>query len=411
MTSSTEARARSLTTGLPIVPIAGRVGKTTVARILEALVRDQYPRLLLWTDRGVERNGRREAGELIPWQEGLVELGAGHLDLAVQELDAATVVAVGLPPAAYRVAVITSLCANDETCRIDPMSMMERHAHAVVARGVHPSGALVLNADDQEVATIAPECAGEIIYYGMSRRNPFIKAHLAAGGRAVCLSSRVIVLCEGKRSRPVIPLYDHALSMGGAIVFQVENALAAIAAAWRLGIELKNMERVLREFTSSPTNMPGACNQVEIAGATVLIDRLVDTVTTRQLLRAIRKFPKRGRRLVLLPAQLDLPPAAGTAIGRLIGATCKLVLVHEPANGVASPELRRGIARNRVPPVVLTYALEADALHHLLRILRQGDIALILAQNVPLAIRTVLTFTPPRDTPPAPARLPLPQLR
>lgn len=405
------ANLHPLAAGLPIVPIAGRVGKTTVVRIVEALVRDRYPRLLLWTDRGVERNGRREAGELIPWQRGLGELGSGQLDLAVQELDAATVVGVGLPPAAYAVAVITSLCANNEACRVDPASALERHAHAAVARAVHPQGALVLNADDQEVAMTAHECAGEVIFYGMSRRNPFIKTHLAAGGRAVCLSSGVIVLCEGKRSRPVIPVHDHALSIGGAIVFQVENALAATAAAWRLGIELRTMERVLREFTSSPTRMPGACNQVEVGGASVLIDQLVDTVTTRQLLRAIRKFPKQRRRLVLLPARVDLAPAACTALGRLIGGTCKLVLIHGPAGDGASPELRRGIARNRVPPVTLSFPREVDALHQLLRMLRAGDVALILAVDVPLAIRTVLTFTPPRDTPATPAGLPLPQLR
>lgn len=388
---------RSVTTGLPIVPIAGRVGKTTVARLLEALLHERYPQLLVWTDRGVERNGRRETGELIPWQEGLSALAGGRLDFAVQELDAATVVGVGLPPAAYSVAVITSFCANDEACRIDPLAAIERQAHGVVARAVHAGGALILNADDQEVATLASECRGEVIYYGMSRRNPFIKAHLAAGGRAVCLSSGVIVLCEGKRSRPVLPVHDHALSIGGAIVFQVENALAATAAAWRLGVEPPTMERVLREFTSSPTRMPGACNQLEVSGATVLVDRLIDTVTTRLLLRGIRKLPRRRRRLVLLPATLDIPPAASLAIGRLIGATCKLVLLHDPAKGAASSELRSGIALNRVPPVVLTYRHQVDALEQLLRILRLGDIALVLAEDIPLALRTILTFTPPRD--------------
>ena len=410
-------RARQKGGPLPIVAVAGRWGKTTVARLLEAMVRRVAPRLALWTDQGVYVNGRRQAGELIPWGEALRALAAGELDLAVQELDATTVNAVGLPPATYALGIVTSFCGNDEGCMADWRAAGERQAQLAVARAIHPAGALVLNADDHAVADEGGATSGSVIYYGATRRNPFIKAHLAAGGRAVCISGGMIVLCEGRRSRPVLPVHDVALSLGGAIVFQVQNALAATAAAWRLGVPVATIAATLRDFTSSATLMPGACNQVQLAGATVIVDRLSDPYSARALARGLRRVKGRHRRVVLLPATGDegLDPPALTEIGRVMGRSFDLIVIYSPEEAGSWPHggpelelaaseaveateptafLRAGIALNPVPPVVLTVAGEGAALERVLRLLRPGDLALVLARDVALALRTVLTYRP-----------------
>ena len=87
-TTSRPAARRPSPGALPIVAIGGRWGKTTVARLLEAMLRDTFPRLALWLDQGVLVNRRKLSGELIPWGDALRSLAAGDLDLAIQELDA-----------------------------------------------------------------------------------------------------------------------------------------------------------------------------------------------------------------------------------------------------------------------------------------------------------------------------------
>lgn len=389
--------------GLPIVAICGRWGKTTVARLLEALVRPVAPRLALWTDQGVQVKGQRQRGELIPWQEALRSLAVGELDLAIQELDAPMVNAVGLPSEAYRLGIVTNFCGNDEACLSDARSVGEQQAQLAVARAVHPRGALVLNADDHAVADERAVSSGDVIYYGASRRNPFIKRQLATGGRAVCISGGVIVLCKGRRSHPVLPARDVALSLGGAIVFQVQNALAAVAAAWQLGVPIPAMAATLRQFTSTPTLMPGACNQFTIGSATLVVDHLIDPFSARALARGMRRVAGR-RRVALLPAiaRESLDESAVTEIGRLMGQSFDLVLLHDDAaerevNAARVAALRAGIAQNRIPPVVLTLPTEGVALDRLLRMLRAGDLALVLAADLPLALRTVLTYQPSRE--------------
>lgn len=383
---------------LPIVAVSGQWGKTTTARLLEAMIRQRHPRLALWTDQGVYFNGRRQLGELAPWGEALRSLTAGDLDLAIQELDAQTVNAVGLPTAAYALGIITSFCGNDEACLLHPRAASERQAQGAVARAVHQAGALVLNADDHAVAEGGADCRGAVIYYGMSRRNPFIRAHLAAGGRAVCVSGGMIVLCEGARSQPVLPTRDVAISLGGAIVFQVQNALAAVAAAWWLDVPAGRIAATLRGFTSEPTIMPGACNQLQIDGATVIVDRLHDALSARALLRGVRKVRGRHRRLALAPADGGLDAAELTDIGRLLGRSFDLIAVHPGRGDAAQVEaLRAGVALNPLPPMLLTPPDETAALEKLLPLLHANDLLLVLASDLALVLRTLLTHRPLAD--------------
>ena len=49
---------------LPLVAVGGRWGKTTTARLLEAMLQRRRDRLALWTDQGIWVNGRRLSMEV-----------------------------------------------------------------------------------------------------------------------------------------------------------------------------------------------------------------------------------------------------------------------------------------------------------------------------------------------------------
>ncbi len=379
---------------LPLVAIGGRWGKTTTARLLEAMLRTRQDRLALWTNQGVWVHGRRQIGELIPWGVALRSLAEGELDLAIQELDARTVVAVGLPTAMYGLGIITSFCGNDRLCIAEKRSMIERQAQLAIAHAINPQGALVLNADDLAVADEGSATTAEPIYYSVSRSNPIVRAHLASGGRAVTISGGMIVLCEGRSSRPVLPMREVALALGGAILFQVQNALAAAAAAWHLGVSATQIAATLYKFTSAPTVMPGACNQFTIAGATILVDRLQDAFSARALVRSLRKVLHRRRRIaVLSDAKLDRVVAPD--FGRLLGQSFDLIILHHDTAQETDPEvaraLRTSIARLRLPPIVQSVADESAAMEKLFQQIGPNDLALVLASEERLVLRAMLT--------------------
>jgi cyanophycin synthetase len=384
---------------LPLVAISGRWGKTTTARLLEAILQRHACKLAVWVDQGVWISGRKQRGELIPWGEALRSLAGGELDFAIQELDARTVIAAGLPPATYSLGIITSFCGNDRLCEAEGRSQVERQAQLAIARAINPQGALVLNADDHVVADEGGETAAELLYYSVARSNPIVRAHLAAGKRAVTISSGMIVLCEGRRSQPVVAVREVALAVGGAVVFQVQNALAAVAAAWQLGVPADVIAAGLCAFTASPSLIPGACNQFQINGALVILDRFRDAVSARGLIRGLRKVTNRRRRFAVL-SEAQLPPVNAPELGRLLGQSFDQIIIHhdteqpsDTAHGtpaVAQP-LLTSIARTAMPPVVNGVASEATALTRLLSQLAPNDLALVLATDQRLALRTLMT--------------------
>lgn len=385
---------------LSLVAIGGRWGKTTTARLLEAMLQRHAVKLALWTDQGVWVQGRRQRGELIPWSESLRSLAVGDLDLAIQELDARTVNAAGLPTAAYSLGIITSFCGNDRLCEAEGRAQVERQAHLAIIRAISPQGALVLNADDHVVADEGEKTTANLIYYSVARSNPIVRAHLATGKRAVTISSGMIVLCEGQRSQPVVSVREVAIAVGGAIVFQVQNALAAVAAAWHLGVPPTEIAATLCAFTSSPTMMPGACNQFSIEGATVILDHFHDAVSARVLVRGLRKVPNRRRRIVVL-SEAQLPQVNAPEIGRLLGQSFDQVIVHHDPGQQGGPSptaasavakvLLTSIARTKIPPIVNGVASESVALDRLLQQIGPNDLALVLAADQRLAVRTLMT--------------------
>jgi hypothetical protein len=142
--------------------------------------------------------------------------------------------------------------------------------------------------------------------------------------------------------------------------------------------------------------LPGACNEFTIAGATVVVDRLHDAYSARLLMRGLRRVRGR-RRLVVLPAALPIAPASALEIGRLMGHSFDLVVIHEQAGSEPAvvEALRAGIALNPVPPMVLAMPDESTALDRVLQLLDRNDLALVLAADLSFVLRTLLTHRPP----------------
>ena len=102
---------------------------------------------------------------------------------------------------------------------------------------VPPDGIAVLNANDPLVVGMAPHCAGGILYFALDGNHPVIVRHRAAGGKAIFVRDepdRAWPKANAKRS--LLSLDRVPLTHGGKIAFQVENTLAAVAAAWALKV-------------------------------------------------------------------------------------------------------------------------------------------------------------------------------
>ena len=98
------------------------------------------------------------------------------------------------------------------------------------------NGVAVLNAADPLVVGMEPHCAGAIFYFALDGNHPVIVRHRTAGGKVIFVRQNQVVVAEGDREEVLLSLEHVPLALGGKIAFQVENTLAALAAALSLKV-------------------------------------------------------------------------------------------------------------------------------------------------------------------------------
>ena len=222
---------------IPVVGISGSRGKTTVAKLVAHLMRLSGQRVGLACSEGLYLDSRRledgDAARFEPSQRVLMNPGA---EVAVIENSFATLLSEGLAYDRCQVGVLT---------RIDPAShygdyyidspervfnVMRSQIDVVLRRGTG-----VLNADDPLQHEMAELCDGEVIWYSTRADNGTIASHVQAGGRAVIVRDGQIRLLEAERTEVLCPLASLPVTDGEPL-HATENLLAALAAAWSLGL-------------------------------------------------------------------------------------------------------------------------------------------------------------------------------
>lgn len=387
--------------GLPaVVAVAGSRGKSTVVRMLDGILSTAGLRTALWTDRGVEVGGRRQAGELVPWSRALARVARGELDIAIQELEWTTVHAVGLPAATYPIAAVTNLCVNSDACLIQTETVLARRALERVKQAAG-SGVLVLNGEDFAVAGGVSADNRRHLLVGSSADAPLIRAHLLGGGRGAWSADGALRVGDARHSSSVGRIGDLDVALGGAIGFQIMNALTAAALARACGIDSAAIARALAAFRPSPRDLPGSFNLVRREEVTFVVDRPAPPWFLRAGLRAISHIP--SRRIVtvvgeMVDVETDDLPEVGRLLGRAGGA---LVLSEKGATPERRALLRGGIGSNDVPPLIIRVGTERQAINRALAMAQAGDLVLMLLANPLPALRAFERMAPPPAAAPA----------
>jgi cyanophycin synthetase len=371
---------------LPLIAIAGTRGKSTVAWMLSRILRADGRSVASWLSSGVYVGGVREVGELGPWSRVVMAARHGELDLALQEMAAPTVVGAGLPENTYPMGIITTLCGNNESCLLNPDTRLERRGLEIVARSVRDDGLIIANADDFDVLEIARARGCATVLYALHRENPTLQQLLRDGGRGAWPDDGMLTIGDAGESCAIVPVAEIPATLDGAILFQVQNALAAAAAAWELGCSAATIAEALRAFAPDPEVQPAASNIVRFNGATLLIDAPMQIRSLRMLVRGIRHTPHR-RRIVVSGCFPGMSDDDARDAGRILGDFGGIVLLHsENATPDRMELIKEGISAAQVPPIVLAVPDELRAIDHVLNTIAPGDVALVIADDADVVL-------------------------
>jgi cyanophycin synthetase len=222
----------------PIVGVTGTHGKTVVARIVAHLLHLSGRYVGLASSDGLYLDQRQvEKGDCATWGAAHKVLINRAVDAAVFESGSRAILSEGLAYDRCQVAVVTNL---DPAVRLREFYIETAEQMFNVLRTlvdvVLPEGAAVLNAADPLVAQMALLCDGDVIFFGPDAELPAIVEHRAQGKRAVLVRAGRMVLATGRDEFVLAEMATIPLAAAGEEVFLVENVLAAVGAAWALGI-------------------------------------------------------------------------------------------------------------------------------------------------------------------------------
>ncbi len=223
---------------IPVIGITGSYGKTTVAQLLAHLLTISGKHTGLACSKGLYLDDRQsEKGDCARWEHANRILMNRAIEAAVFENGSDTIASEGLAYDRCQVGVITNVDVARHTGRnyIETPEQVYNVLRTQVDV-VLKDGAAVLNAKEAQLVEMAELCDGEVIYFAYDAALPAISAHLEKGKRAVIVRYGQIMLASAAGEVSLARLKDVPLANGGNDVAQTENVLAAVGAAWALGV-------------------------------------------------------------------------------------------------------------------------------------------------------------------------------
>jgi cyanophycin synthetase len=258
---------RGQTGRIPIAAITGVQGKTTTARLLAHLLARPGEVVGLACSDGLYIGGRRIAARAASGPAGAEAILLNpRVSVAVLETAPEGILREGLGFDQVDVAVVTRMgwgsplgLRGIET--VEDLARAER----VLVEAIAPTGTAVLNADDPPIAGVGSSCPVSVLTFSHDPTLPALVAQRQSGGRWVSVCDGTVMLGEGGQEVGLAPLTCIRQTQGGRASFQVENVLAAVAAAWSLGRRPEEIRRALESFTGEAQKVPG---RFEMLGAT-----------------------------------------------------------------------------------------------------------------------------------------------
>jgi cyanophycin synthetase len=266
---------------IPIVAVTGTNGKTTTARMIAHIFKGIGRKVGMTSTDGIVIDERLviRADASGPKSARMV-LQNPRIDFAVFEVARGGILREGLGYERNDVAVVLNVQPDHLGLRgIDTLDQLA-DVKAVLVEAVPRHGAAVLNADDPLVRAMRRRCSGEIVWFSMqpagSEIRDYIDTHCRRGGKALVLDSMdkgdMIVVRHGGRAMQLAWTHLLPATFGGRAKMNVQNALAAAAAAFAAGAPLHDIRQGLRSFSTNYYLSPGRLNQLEVEGVTVIVD-------------------------------------------------------------------------------------------------------------------------------------------
>lgn len=333
---------------VPIALVTGTNGKTTTTRLVAAMWR-AAGRVAGWCcSDGVWVNGVQVASGDYSGPAGAREvLRNARVEAAVLETARGGILRRGLAVSRASAAIITNISA-DHLGEYGIRALSElAWVKSVVARALPIEGHLVLNADDEQLVTLAERMTAQVSWFSVVPDHPLLGVHVADGGDAAMVRDGRVMLHVGKAWHDLGDVTTMPITLNGTAPHNIANVLGSTLLGAAVGIPVDAMREALATFGGAATDNPGRLQITRLGGVTVLIDFAHNPEGLAALCKTAMAIPATRRLLIL--------GQAGNRGDELIRALPRAAFAVMPFDHVIIKEMismLRGRAAGEVPRIL-----------------------------------------------------------
>ncbi len=366
---------------IPIVSVTGTNGKTTSTRMVAHILRQRNLVVGMANSDGIWIGSKRIVdGDTTGPSSARTILRHPAVEAAVLETARGGILRAGLGYDYADVAVITNI-SEDHFGQYGIENLEDlSQVKSVVAESVRKHSFVVLNADDPYVSKMALHTKGKVIFFSVAAENPLIKQHLGAGGTAVFVKRGKVIVASGNEVVKVGNVKNFPATLQGKAAHNIQNILAAVGAAWALGIPGVEIGQSLSNFYSSQDHNPGRLNIYQVESFKVMIDYGHNAAGIEQIVSLARKLkPRRLVGVIAVPG--DRPDDSIHKVGMVAGNGFDYLFVREDFDlrgrcpGQVAQTLKEGALKSGMAPArIKTILPENEAFVAALNFARPGDL-------------------------------------
>ncbi len=313
---------------IPIISITGTNGKTTTTRLIAHTLSLSGKKVGMTTTGGIYINNKCiDKGDTTGYYSAKTVLTNKEVEVAVLELARGGLIKAGLPYDLADVGIITNV--TEDHLGLGGINTLEDMAYvkALVGEAVKKDGYVVINADDEASINIIDRMRSRIILFTKNKNNPIISQYLNHENLVLYLDNDTIYLQNLNQNKAIINVNKVPITLGGKLTYNIENAMASIAALIALGLDVNTIRQGLESFNNEEQN-PGRFNVYDVHGTNVILDYGHNIEGYKAVLESVKKMNyKRIIGVIGVPG--DRTDSSTLKIGNICGKNFDYIYIKE----------------------------------------------------------------------------------
>jgi len=388
---------------IPIAAITGTNGKTTTVRMLAHILKMSGHTVGFTSTDGVYIDGQLSVpGDMTGPVSAKMILRDPSVDAAVMEVARGGMLRGGLGFQYCNVSACLNVAADHLGLKgIDTLEQLAEVKRVPIEVA---KDAAILNADDGLCLQMADYTeAKTLCYVTMNPGHSLVKQHIRAGGQAFVLeegmNGHMITIYDNEAHTPLLWTHLIPATIEGRAMHNVQNAMFAAALAYNMGKSIEDIRQGLRTFDSTFFQAPGRMNIYDEHPFKVILDYAHNPAAVKAMCNLVDRFEPEGRRIVVLAApgdrrDEDIREIAAIAAGHFDHFICRC---DDNRRGRGSDEvavmlknklLEEGVSADRIDVI----PDEQEATSSALQMAGQGDLLLVLADNIKRSWKQIIYF-------------------